>query len=65
MIMADSAAEMARLMKVTEAIVRELDRQGVADALADLGFDPMQMGRVVIRAADGDVVPFPGPRGPG
>jgi sulfur carrier protein ThiS len=62
--MSDSAAEMARLMKVTEAIVAELERQGVADALADLGFDPMPMARAVIRAADGDVVPFPGtPRG--
>jgi hypothetical protein len=65
MIMADSSADMARLMKVTEAIVAELERQGVADAVADLGFDPMPMARAVIRAADGDVVPFPGPRGPG
>ncbi|SEC00520.1 hypothetical protein [Bradyrhizobium erythrophlei] len=56
--MSDSAAEMARLMKVVEAMVREMDRQGVAEALADLGFDPMELARVVVRAADGDVIPF-------
>jgi hypothetical protein len=56
--MADTTAEMARLMKVTEAIVAELRRQGVAEAVADLDFDPLELGRVVIRAADGDVVPF-------
>ncbi|WP_396604868.1 hypothetical protein ACFLEY_22380 [Bradyrhizobium sp. YCK136] len=62
--MTDSAAETARLMKVTEAIVAELQRQGVAEAVADLGFDPTPMARAVIRAADGDVVPFPhGQRG--
>ncbi|WP_156436552.1 hypothetical protein [Bradyrhizobium pachyrhizi] len=51
-------AETARLMKVTEAIVREFDRQGVADTLVKLGFDALEMARVAIRAADGDVVPF-------
>ncbi|MGY4568394.1 MULTISPECIES: hypothetical protein [Bradyrhizobium] len=56
--MVDLTAETARLMKVTEAIVRELDRQGVAEAVADLGFDPMELGRVVVRAADGDVCRF-------
>jgi hypothetical protein len=45
-------------MKVTEAIVAELDRQGVALTLSDLGFDVMAMARAVIRAADGDVVPL-------
>ncbi|WJR75532.1 hypothetical protein [Bradyrhizobium sp. NP1] len=60
--MTDSAAETARLMKVTEAIVRELDRQGVAEAVADLGFDPMELARIVIRAADGDVIPLFGSR---
>ncbi|WP_342723467.1 hypothetical protein AAFG07_30555 [Bradyrhizobium sp. B097] len=55
-------AETARLMKVAEAIVRELDRQGVADAVAELGFDVMEMARVVIRAADGDVIPFRKPQ---
>lgn len=61
--MSDSAAEMARLMKVVEAMVREMDRQGVAEALADLRFDPMELGRVVVRAADGDVIPFRRPPG--
>jgi hypothetical protein len=60
--MTDTTAETARLMKVAEAIVRELDRQGVADAVADLGFDVMEMTGVVIRAADGDVVPFRRPQ---
>jgi hypothetical protein len=55
----DSIAEMARVMKVTEALA-ELQRQGVAEALADLGFDPVPLVRAVIRAADGDVVVFPG-----
>jgi len=56
--MSDTTAETARLMKVVDAMVRELDRQGVAEALADLGFDPMELARVVVRAADGDVIPF-------
>lgn len=63
--MTESAADMARLMNVVEAIVAEMERQGVADAVADLGFDPMPMAIAVIRAADGDVVPFPGPRDQG
>ena len=56
--MTDATAHTARLMKVAEAIVHELDRQGVAEAMADLGFQIMDLARVVIRAADGDVVPF-------
>ena len=56
--MSDATAETARLMKVVDAMVRELDRQGVAEALADLGFDPMELARVVVRAADGEVIPF-------
>jgi sulfur carrier protein ThiS len=56
--MTDTAAELGRLMKVTEAVVAELERQGVAEALANLGFDPIEMAKAVIKAADGDVVPF-------
>ena len=41
--MTESAADMARLMNVVEAIVAEMERQGVAGAVADLGFDPMPM----------------------
>jgi hypothetical protein len=48
-IMTDEIANTARLMKVAEAVVDELDRQGVAEALASLGFDPMEM--AVIRPA--------------
>jgi hypothetical protein len=60
--MIDETSNTARLMTVTEAIVAELDRQGFAEALADLGFDPMAMARVVIRAADGEVVQLFGRR---
>jgi hypothetical protein len=62
--MADQTAETARLMKVCEAAVDEFERQGVAEVLANEGFDIMELARVVIKAADGDVVQFPGsPRG--
>lgn len=60
--MTDRTADTARLMKVTEAIVQELDRQGVAEAVAERGFDPMEMARVVIRAADGEIIPLFGSR---
>jgi hypothetical protein len=58
--MTDKTAKAARLMKV----VAELDRQGVVETLADLGFDPAPLAEAVIKAADGDVVRFPSsPRG--
>jgi hypothetical protein len=60
--MTDEIVRVARLMKVTEALVAELDRQGVAEALADLGFDPIEMAKIVIKAADGDVVPLKRPQ---
>jgi hypothetical protein len=51
-------------MKIVEAAVDEFERQGVAEALSNLNFDPMALARAVIKAADGDVVQFPGsPRG--
>jgi len=56
--MTDKTAEVARLMKVTEAVVTELYRQGIGDEVADLGFDPAEMAKAVIKAADGDVVPL-------
>jgi hypothetical protein len=52
------AAELARLWKVTDAVVAELERQGVAEVLANLGFNPTEMAKAVIKAADGDVIPF-------
>jgi hypothetical protein len=39
------AAELARLWKVTDAVVAELERQGVAEVLANLGFDPTEMAK--------------------
>jgi hypothetical protein len=56
--MTDQTAEAARLMKVTEAVVEELARQGLLEIMADEEFDPVEMARAVIKAADGDVVPF-------
>jgi hypothetical protein len=60
--MTDQTAEVARLMKVTEAVVEELARQGVLEIVADYGFDPTEMAKAVIKAADGDVVPFKRPQ---
>lgn len=45
MTMSESSAETARLMNVVEAIVAELERQGVAQTLDDLSFDLMAMAR--------------------
>jgi hypothetical protein len=62
--MNDEIAKTARLMKIVEVIVAELDRQGVAEGLAGLGFSPTSLAKAVIKAVDGDVVQFPGsPRG--
>jgi hypothetical protein len=62
--MIDETVKTARLMKVVEVMVAELDRQGVTETLAGLGFDPMPLAEAVIKAADGDVIRFPGsPRG--
>jgi len=58
--MTDETAKSARLLKVVDAVVAEFERQGVAEALADLGFDPLELAEVVIKAADGEVLPFPG-----
>jgi hypothetical protein len=34
----------------------KFDRQGVAEAMANLGFDPMALARAVIKAANGDLI---------
>jgi hypothetical protein len=60
--MRDDTAKAARLMKVMDEMIKELQRQGVAEALANLGFNPRALAEVVIKAADGDVVAFPGGR---
>ena len=52
--MSDETAKMARLMRATDAVIEELDRQGATEVMANLGFDPRQMAK----AADGDVIPF-------
>jgi hypothetical protein len=39
-------------------VVEELARQGIIDILADKEFNPMEMAKAVIKAADGDVVPL-------
>jgi hypothetical protein len=56
--MNDETAKTARLMNVAEAAVEEFDGQGVAEVMANLGFDPMALARALIKAADGDVVQF-------
>jgi hypothetical protein len=60
--MTDETAKMARVMKVMDEMIKELQRQGVAETLADLQFNPRALAEVVIKAADGDVVAFPGVR---
>jgi hypothetical protein len=45
-------------MKVVEVMVAELDRQGLAEALANIGFDPTPLAKAAIKAADGDVIDF-------
>jgi hypothetical protein len=54
--MTDDVARIARFMKVCDVIVAELDRQGVAERLVDLGFDPTRLAEVAIKAADGEVI---------
>ena len=54
--MIDETAKAARLMKVIEVMVAELDRQGVTETLAGLGFDPTPLAEAVVKAADGDVI---------
>jgi hypothetical protein len=54
--MTDQISHTARLMKVVEVMVAEFARQGVAETLAGLGFDPTPLAETVIKAAGGDVV---------
>ncbi len=62
--MADHIEEAARLMRVIDAIMKELARQGVAKATIELGFDPSQLAKVAIMAADGSIIKFPPPLAP-
>jgi hypothetical protein len=54
--MTEMTAEMARLLMAAEAVVEDLDRQGLLEAVINLGFDPDQMAMAVIKA-DRDVAP--------
>ena len=60
--MTDESAKKARLMRVMDEMIKELQRQGVAEVLSNLNFDPKAMAEVMIKAADGEVVPFPSGR---
>ena len=55
--MTEKNAEMARLLMAAEAVVEELARQGLLEAVINLGFDPDQMAMAIIKVADRDVVP--------
>ena len=57
--MTDESAKKARLMRVMDDLTMELQRQGVAEGLSNLNFDPRALAEVMIKAADGEVVPFP------
>ena len=57
--MTDESAKKARLMRVMDDLTMELQRQGVAEVLSNLNFDPRALAEVMIKAADGEVVPFP------
>ena len=62
--MTDKSAEAARLMNVIDALIAELDRQGLTEAMANLGFDCTALAKEAVKAADDDVIQFPaGPRG--
>jgi hypothetical protein len=54
----DQTAATARTMKLIEAIVEEFVRQGVADLLSERAFSVTALDNAVLRAADGDVIPF-------
>jgi hypothetical protein len=60
--MTDESAKKARLMRVMDVMIEELQRQGLAEVLSNLNFDPRAMAEVMIKAADGEVVPFPSVR---
>ena len=47
--MSDEKAKSASLVKVIDAVLLELNRQGLAEAVAELGFDPTEMARASSR----------------
>jgi hypothetical protein len=54
--MANDSATAARLVKVAEAVIDELYRQGFSEVLADPRFDPVEIAKAVVKADDGDVI---------
>jgi len=56
----DDSAKATRLIRVAEAVVGELQRQGFSKVLANRRFDPVEIAMAVIKAED-DVVPFQRP----
>jgi hypothetical protein len=54
----DETARIARLMNVCDAIIDQLQRQGIAEVMACRGFKLTEMAEAVLKAADGDVVRF-------
>ena len=55
----DDSAKATRLIRVAEAVVDELQRQGFSKVLADRRFDAVEIAMAVIKAEDGDAVPLP------
>jgi hypothetical protein len=53
----DDSARAARLIRVAEAVVGELHRQGFSQVLADHRFDSFEIAMAVIKAEDGEVFP--------
>jgi hypothetical protein len=52
--MANDNAETDRVMKVTEAVIVEMHRQGLGNACSEYGFDAVAMAKACIKVADGD-----------
>ena len=59
--MIDQTAKAARLLRVFDAVIGELDRQGLDRRHGQPWVRSTAMAYAVIKAADGDVVQFPGP----
>lgn len=57
--MSDPVAETSQLLNVMDAIIAELDRQGLAEVVSDAGIDIRALAKAILKAAEGaDVVPF-------
>ena len=52
----DDSATAARLIRVAEAVMSELQRQGFSKILADRRFDPVEIAIAVIKAEGRDEV---------